>query len=403
MLGFRARWLSCLFAFGLSVSRTCAEPGEAIELRLIPIVQGNRDSSFGEEPERFRQTPVYQAAQKSGVDIADPDDPLVICRFKNRRLFYLFYNLAMNVPGLTDEAGEPYLIQRIKRTVTDFSPGGEPSVKVDHSVEVMKTKGGRMKRTDQHFGSFGIYEFQKRRIVKEFEVGVGEIEGIAKPGAWPFDAKLLFKRIQPYQKESAAYEKCRFTNSKKWTLTVEFDALGNYAMTSPELGIELVHRLPEAFTELETTPRAAAKTEPAEAEKAGLAEKDIVLKQGQGVFDLAVGKSRLEDVTKKLGEPLRVKAPSPNAKNYEFANGLTFNITNGGTINTIFTQPRFHGTTSKGIGHGDSREKVNKAYGHKARAAGLTEAYDGILFWFDPDGRVTKIVVYQGSGQNRKF
>jgi len=226
-----------------------ADPGNSLGLRLATIDAGNRLSSYGDDPERFQQTGVYKAAKMCGVRIAPPDNPYVACAFKQRRMFYLFYNVVTGVPALQNQASEPYLIQTVKRTITDYPLNGKPISKVNYLVEAIKTRQGVSKKPDQHFGNFGIYKFERRRIVKEFVVGTGSIQGIATAGNWPFDPRILYKSIQSYQPEPGHCEKCSFTNSKKWTLVVEFDRYGNYSMKSDEMGIEIMFRVPTAKAE----------------------------------------------------------------------------------------------------------------------------------------------------------
>ena len=240
-------FLLSLAIFGVLESPlVLADPGDSLGLRVTTIDAGNRLSSFGNDPERFRQTGVYKAAQVCGASIAPPDNPFVVCTFKNRRMFYLFYNVVTRVPALQNQSDEPYLIQTVKRTITDYPPNGKPISRVSYLVEAIKTRQGVSKKPDQHFGNFGIYKFERRKIVKEFVVGTGSIQGIATSGKWPFDPGILYKSIQSYQADPGHYEKCCFTNTKKWTLVVEFDRYGNHSMKSDELGIEIMFRVPEA-------------------------------------------------------------------------------------------------------------------------------------------------------------
>lgn len=250
MISFTRVFLLSLAIFGVLEFRfVFAEPGDSLGLRLATIDAGNQLSSFGSDPKRFRQTGVYKAAQMCGVSIAPPDNPFVACTFKNRRMFYLFYNVVTGVPALQNQLGEPYLIQTVKRTITDFPPSGKPISRVNYLVEAIKTRQGVSKKPDQHFGNFGIYKFERRKIVKEFVIGTGSIQGIATAGKWPFDPGILYKSIQSYQPEPGHYEKCSFTNLKKWTLVVEFDRYGNHRMESNEMGIEIMFRVPAAGAE----------------------------------------------------------------------------------------------------------------------------------------------------------
>ena len=250
MISFTRVILLSLATFGVLESPLVhADPGDSLGLRLVTIDTGNRLSSIGNDPKRFQQTGVYKAAQTCGVSIAPSDNPFVACAFKNRRMFYLFYNVVTRVPGLQHQLGEPYLIQTVKRTITDYPLHGKPISHVNYLVEAIKTRQGVSKKPDQHYGNFGIYKFERRKIVKEFIIGKGSIQGIATAGKWPFDPGILYKSIQNYQPEPDSYDKCTFTTSKKWTLVVEFDRYGNYSMKSDELGIEIMFRVPTVKTE----------------------------------------------------------------------------------------------------------------------------------------------------------
>jgi hypothetical protein len=143
------------------------------------------------------------------------------------------------------------LIQRIKRTITYTSGDQEPVVKVAYLVEAIKTKDGVMKRPDNHFLCYGLGTYDKCQIVKEVETGLGQIEGIAQAGRWPFAANLLFKSIQRYQAEPGVFSKTRFTQSRNWKFSVEFDRQGNYAMKSDGLGIEILHRVSSGHSQQE--------------------------------------------------------------------------------------------------------------------------------------------------------
>ncbi len=259
MISFTQVFLLSMAIFALlQSSAVVADPGDSLELRLATIDVGNRLSSYGDDPERFRQTGVYKAAQTCGVSIAPSDNPVVACAYNKGRMFYLFYNMVTGVPALHNQPGEPYLIQKVKRTITDYSLGSKPISRVNYLVEAIKTRQGVSKKPDQHFGNFGIYKFERRKIVKEFVVGTGSIQGIAAAGDWPFERGILYKSIQSYQAKPGHYEKCSFTKSKKWTLVIEFDRYGNYSMKSDEMGIEIIFRVPTAKAEKDSRNTSAA-------------------------------------------------------------------------------------------------------------------------------------------------
>jgi len=140
--------------------------------------------------------------------------------------------------------GERYLIQRAKRTTINHAFNGESTTQVAYLVEALKTIEGRSKRPDQHFGSFSLQGYERREIIKEFDVGIGEIPGIAEGDEWPFEPGKLFYRIQSYGENADRFGQVTFRDSVHWTIRVSFDRHGNYELRCPELGIKLVRTLP---------------------------------------------------------------------------------------------------------------------------------------------------------------
>lgn len=229
--------LCVLAASGPAVS----EETLPFSFRLVPIVQGNRESSFGDDEARWLQTPVAKAAAVCGVDVRMPEHPLVVHSYKKQRLFYLFYN---TIDNARDE--KAYVIQRIKRTIKDFANADDrdPKLTVTHLVEVMKIKNFSF-RPDQHFGNFGLGTSHRREIVKECEIGFGEVQGKAEGNAWPFDPKRLYEVVQPQAEEPGLYDKVEYSRSRTWKITAWFDRDGNYGVHSPEMGIDAPNQLPD--------------------------------------------------------------------------------------------------------------------------------------------------------------
>lgn len=119
---------------------------------------------------------------------------------------------------------------------------------------------------------------------------------------------------------------------------------------------------------------------------------DIVLQEGRGALGIVVGETRLEDARRLLGEPQEVQRLKA-AGNYHFARQITLHIPYGEPVKTLLTRPGFGGRTEKGIRHGDPRERVREAYGGAIRAGGETATFDGVIFWFDAEDRVNRIVI----------
>jgi hypothetical protein len=210
------------------------------------------------------------------------------------------------------------------------------------------------------------------------------IPAVAQGGGWPFEPGKLYRSIQPYGGETGQYDRVTFQDSVRWTLRVSFDRHGNYELRCPELGIELVRTLPRAPGNNTDLPPARVEIDPATVE--------ILLQEGRGALGVIVGETRLEDARRLLGEPQEVQRLSA-AANHHFSQQITLNIPDGEAVNTLVTRPGFGGRTEKGIRHGDTRDKVREVYGAAIRGGGPTATYDGVIFWFDEEDRVNRIVI----------
>ena len=82
----------------------------------------------------------------------------------------------------------------------------------------------------------------KREILKELEVGYGEIPNLCEGKTWPFDAGKRYKEIQGYSTEESIYDSVRFERSIKWTIRVGLTDKGQYRVRVPELEIDLPKR-----------------------------------------------------------------------------------------------------------------------------------------------------------------
>jgi hypothetical protein len=239
---------------------------------------------------------------------------------------------------------------------------------------------GALKRADQHYGGFGLREYARREIVKEYEIGFGEVPGKCEGKAWPYDSSTLFHKIQDYQTERGAFDEVRFTKPRHWSLRVEFDCDGNYRVASQELGFDAPERLP-------------AKTRPVP--DPTLAE--AVLRAGEGAGSFALGTGTPADLAREFGTPLEVAKAGRNHANHSVRGGLTVNFTAEGKANTILTCSGFGGRTAKGVRLWDPRSRVWGAYGKPEGRSWTAQywRYPGIIFYFDGFDRVERIVLFR--------
>jgi hypothetical protein len=201
-------------------------------LRLVPIRQG-----ISEDREARR---VKQAAEL-GIDLENPEHPLLVHSFRNGRLFYVFYKTVERAEG-----SQAYLLQRIRKTERFYASAsdGNPKTQVTYLVEAFKLRDGGLKKADEHYASYGLSNWYKREVVKEYEIGFGEIENVATGAAWPFENRILYKAIQPYGPDRTLYDRVQFTQSKAWTLEVTFDRLGRYSVRSEAFGFDAPGKMP---------------------------------------------------------------------------------------------------------------------------------------------------------------
>jgi HEAT repeat protein len=206
-------------------------------LRPLPLAEGVRDVlNPGDDPKKLGERDVYKRAKSVGIDLArSQSDPVVGMTWTGDRLFYVFYKTVEEA-----FADRPYVIQRIKKTQRTWAaPDAEPAETVTFQVEAFKLLGGAQKRGDQHYGSYGIKEWHRREVVKEYEIGFGEVPGQCEGTDWPFDHGILFEYVKEYGPERDTYDAVRFQSSVTWSLSVSLDRDGSWYVRAPELGIDL--------------------------------------------------------------------------------------------------------------------------------------------------------------------
>ncbi len=368
-------WLLLLAAFG----NVHGNPDEnAPVLRPLPLVEGVRDVLNRKgDLAALKKTDEYRRAKHVGLDLADYDgDPVVAHGMRDGTLFYVFYKKIERA-----YARRVWVVQRIKRTERNWRKGvDEPETKVTYQVEAFKLFSGEQKRGDQHHGGYGIKDFVRREIVKEYEIGFADIPGLAEGDPWPWKKSTLFEYIARYGRSDEVYRKVSFHRSVTWSLTVTLDAAGNYRVLAPELGIDVpVKRTDPARTLPEPLTVGAS----------------LVLVRGVGLEGTRADEGWFDDYVERAGKVLQEERFASGHSNTILAAGLMANRRKDGSLNTLQTRAGFAGRTKEGIAVGSPRWAVLKAYGQPkdAKVGAAWWHYGDIGFWFDGLDRVGRFYV----------
>jgi hypothetical protein len=191
--------------------------------------------------EAFQTTGLNSQMLKRGLDLlARPTDEKLWSKFEDKKVLYFFFT------NIEKPITERFLIQRVKKIVRFFKDGSTAPYKetTTYLVEAFKTwtgypkVEGTIKRADGHDAIFSSIGKKRTKVVyKEFETGVGTIEGLAEDSTvWPFEARSLYFGTKYDDKGKALFNKVKFTDSMTWTLNVEVRRDG-YLIESPELGL----------------------------------------------------------------------------------------------------------------------------------------------------------------------
>ena len=151
---------------------TVSSTNAPLQLRLVPLLDGLLEDTKGDLA-AIATSDVGKEAAKVGLDLAKPPNPYAVAGCKEGRLFYVFYKTTEEAFG--DRA---WVLQRIKKTERTWKTAdAEPEEKVTFQVEAFKTIGGSLKGADQHYGGYSLRGAHRREVVKEYEVGFGEVPG----------------------------------------------------------------------------------------------------------------------------------------------------------------------------------------------------------------------------------
>ena len=372
------RLLPILLLAAAATARGAPDEPPVLVLRPITVAEGVRDVlNPGGDPKKLPEQDLYQRARSVGLDLAQEHaDPVVALKRTDDRLFYVFYKTVEEAFG-----GREYVIQRIRRTERTWaSPDAAPEETVTYQVECFKLLGGAQKRADQHHGSYGIEDGHRREVVKEYEIGFGEIPGTCEGTAWPFDRGILFKYLDEYGPERGTFDAVRFDASVTWSLTVSLDAQGGYAVRAPELGIDV----PAVPTDPDrTVPLADPRSQA------------LVLVRGVGLEGAEEPADLVAAYRELAGEVVEDVAAGKTNRNVAFAGRVIANVKADGTLNTLRTRPGFDGRTKEGARIGDDRARIMQLYGAPVRQYADADwwSYGDIGFWFDGRGRVGRMYV----------
>jgi hypothetical protein len=139
------------------------------------------------------------------------------------------------------ESSRLYAIQRVRKTTRGYRSASDtrPLTSVEYLVEIFKLRDGEFKRADMHHGTYPMGGFYKREVLKELEIGIGEIPGTATGDAWPFDPATLYKLVQDYSVKREIYDSVHFDRSTSWMIDATFGSDGRHELQVPALQVDL--------------------------------------------------------------------------------------------------------------------------------------------------------------------
>ncbi|CAH2404725.1 hypothetical protein [Mesorhizobium ventifaucium] len=187
-----------------------------------------------------------ELAAQAGVPIDEFLDDYYAKGFRkeseaNRAVHYLLFYNSISAP----QCKRDYLIQRVRQTKIYYRDNRKISrKKVEYLVEVFKLNSyGHTKRADGHVQLHFLGDAQSRKTVVDIEVGCGEVRSVADGSDWPFEQKILFKKLQDYSNKPGLYDKVSFESSRSYSFTSEFDRNG-HKITLPDSSGNLLRSRP---------------------------------------------------------------------------------------------------------------------------------------------------------------
>lgn len=199
----------------------------AHRIDLIPITL--------DEGENYASSEVFsknsEAAEQAGIDLSDELDKFIAQGYSDGNAFVLFYNF-IQASGCERD----YVIQTVKLAKKFYDQNGRVHhEKNEYLVEVMKLNQEKLtKKPDQHLKRYALGNAHQRGLLATYEVGCGNISGIADGNTWPFKPSKSYRRVQDYSEVPGLYDQVKFDFSRKYTLGINFGADGNITVQFPD-------------------------------------------------------------------------------------------------------------------------------------------------------------------------
>lgn len=205
----------------------CATPVWAQDIELIPVTIGEAKEIYS--PEIFQKN--NEAADKGGVDLNFELRNYYAKGMKGDNAFVLFYNHARAPTCRRD-----YLIQRVRLSKSSYDRRlTKTSSRDQYLVEVIKiNQDKKTKKPDEHRKRYSLGNAFRRDLHADFEIGCGEIPGIAEGDAWPYESSILYRLVQDYAEEPGLYHQVQYDFSTAYSLDMRFDADGIFQVNFPD-------------------------------------------------------------------------------------------------------------------------------------------------------------------------
>ncbi len=193
------------------------------------------------------------------------------------------------------------------------------------------------------------------------------------------DRPYVIQRIKRTERTWAA-EDATPVESVTYKVEVSLDQRGRYTVRSPELGLDV----PAVPTdEIVTVPPGIPGT------------RKLTLVRGVGLKGLAQQKDYDQALVAHAGDVIWEVAAGRTNRNVSFTRGLTANVRDDGSLNSLQTRSGFIGGTAEGLRISDPRARVIELYGLPSHQ--YTDAdwwhYGDVGFWFDGLDRVARMYV----------
>ncbi|HQP10872.1 MAG TPA: hypothetical protein PKV41_05760 [Candidatus Omnitrophota bacterium] len=202
---------------------------DGMESQKSPLWPLKNPSKIFEEPAFLENE---KRALAVGIRLKDHLDQYSVSGYKQNTFFFLFYNFLTAVGCPND-----YVVQRVRLTKLYYDLLGNVYKKHEQFlVEALALNLKKeTKRADDHWKTYTLGKFFKRKVVIDLEIGCGEIPKTLTGKAWPHAQNPLYYRVQDYSDEPGLYDKVKYQFSSAYRITMEFDRDGKYSLELPQI------------------------------------------------------------------------------------------------------------------------------------------------------------------------